>query len=215
MDICTYIFLENPTNLVRCSSCLVCISSDGENLRIFFSEHVFRLMNTGAGSNVRAALDLSEWDLGMIGDLFKVTGVLVVDLGHEVKVLHSALCCILYTFFGAGNSTVNTVLNWKFKGQNLCISQLFQIVKVVPFVSLHFDLLVFYFVRWSPVLFSSTLQRLERIYVSCFGLFPYSGIYQVRKLLTGNDPGLLSPLFTTTLYPEFALKIFIFHDTEN
>lgn len=77
-------------------------------------------------------------------------------------------------------------------------------------MSLHFDLLVFYFVRWSPVLFSSTLQRLERIYVSCFGLFPYSGIYQVRKLLTGNDPGLLSPLFTTTLYPEFALKIFYF-----
>ena len=102
--------------------------------------------------------------------------------------LYIRLCAVYYTLLAAGKSTINTVLNQKFKGQSLCISQPFQIVKVVPFVSFLFDLLVFYFVRWSPVLFSSILQRLGRIYIHFFGLFPYSGIYQVMKLLSGNNP---------------------------
>lgn len=40
--------------------------------------------------------------------------------------------------------------------------------------------------------------------------FPYSGIYQVMKLLTKNNPGFFNPSFTTTLYPELALKISYF-----
>ena len=72
--------------------------------------------------------------------------------------LYIQLCAVYYTLLAAGKSPINTVLNQKFKGQNLCISQHFQIVKVVPFMSFLFDLLVFYFVRWSPVLFSSILQ---------------------------------------------------------
>lgn len=67
---------------------------------------------------------------------------------------------------------------------NLPISQLYQIVRVVPLLSLLFDLLVLYFVQWCPVLLSSILQRLERTYVCFIGPFPYSGIYQIMELLT-------------------------------
>lgn len=130
--------------------------------------------------------------------------------------LYIQLCAVYYALLAAVNGTINTILNRKFKGQNLRISQPFQIVKVVPFLSFLFDLLVFYFVQWSPVLFSSILPRLGRIYVHFFGLFPYSGIYQVIKLLTGNNPGFFfSPLFTITLYPKLVLNIsYSFLDTE-
>ena len=112
--------------------------------------------------------------------------------------LYIQLCAVYYALLAAVNSTINTILNRKFKGQNLRISQPFQIVKVVPFLSFLFDLLVFYFVQWSPVLFSSILPRLGRIYVHFFGLF--------------EEPTFVSLIFSIFCFSLALIKtqIFIF-----
>ena len=124
----------------------------------------------------------------MIRDSFKVIELLVVDLRHEVKALHSALCCILCTFSCCKQYHKYCTESKIQRTESTYISALPNCLSS-SFVSFLFDLLVFYFVRRSPVLFSSILQRLGRIYVHFFDLFPYSGIYQVMKLLTGNNPG--------------------------
>lgn len=140
-------------------------------------------------------------------EAWSVTRVLAVVLKHKVMFLHSALCCIFDPFYyqkQCHKFYVNLQIE---RTGSTYIPQLVQIVKVVPLLRLICDLLVLYFVQWSPVLLSSTLQRLERIYDCCTGPFPYSGVYQVLELLTWDDPGLISPLFTATLYPELGWKI--------
>lgn len=70
----------------------------------------------------------------MTRDLFKVIELLVVDLRHEVKALHSALCCILCTF-SCCKQYHKYCTESKIQRTESLISSSLQIVKVVPFVS--------------------------------------------------------------------------------
>lgn len=86
--------------------------------------------------------------------------MLAVDLKHKVKFLHSALCCVFDPFYYQKQCHKYYVNLQIERTGPAYVPQLFQIVKVVPLLSLLCDLLVLYFVQWSPVLLSSTLQRL-------------------------------------------------------
>lgn len=143
----------------------------------------------------------------MVRDLLKVTQVLVAELRQEVKFLHSVLCYISYPFI-CWKQFHKYCTELKIKRAESTYIPTLKIGKVVPLVNLVFDLLALYFAQWSPALFPSTLLRFGTIYVCYFGLFPYSSICQVMELLTSNNSGFINPLFTTTLYPELALKIF-------